>query len=62
MPKPSRVLCMLNNTRDSLSNMNNIDLAGLVKKKKTTRLINTIRNESKYIKTNSTKIKVIQRE
>ena len=34
MPKPSRVLCMLNNERDSMSNMNDIDLAGLTKKKK----------------------------
>ena len=34
VPKPSRVLCMLNNARDSMSNMNNIDLAGLLKKKK----------------------------
>lgn len=59
MSKPSRVLCMINNARDSMSNMNNIDLAGLLKKKKN-RLINTIRNESKYIKTNGTKIKGIQ--
>lgn len=32
VPKP-RVLCMLNNARDSMSNTNNIDLAGLLKKK-----------------------------
>ena len=64
VPKPSRVLCMLNNERDSMSNMNDIDLAGLAKKKKNhkTRLINTTRNESEYIKTNGTKIKGIQRE
>ena len=63
MSKPSRVLCMINNARDSMSNMNNIDLAGLLKKKKKkNRLINTIRNESKYIKTNGTKIKGIQRK